>query len=68
MVGSREDDWRVDSERRAARLEVSLRKLAHTLKGREEERAASEEPAFGAGWKLVIMLHKWHGQSEASDR
>lgn len=67
LVGTREDDWRVDCERCAAKPDVSLGKRAPMPKDREKERSASWDPVCGVGWKLVIMLPKWHVQFEAGD-
>lgn len=56
LVGTREDDWLVDWERCATKLEASLGKLAPMLKDGEKERNTSWDPVLGVGWKLVIML------------
>lgn len=67
LVGTGEDDWHVDCERCATKLDVSLGKPVPVLKDREEERNASWHPVLRVGWKLVIMGPKWHVQFEASD-
>lgn len=67
LVGTGEDDWHVDCERCATKLDVSLGKPVPVLKDREEERNTSWDPMLRVGWKLVIMVPKWHVQFEASD-